>query len=70
MKTIFAMAVYMQLLLASGASSALDRSMMNGGNDGMFGGGWMGGYGGIWVRILIVAVIALLVALLAKKRNK
>ena len=32
---------------------------MNGGNGGMWGGGWMGGYGALWVPILLVAVVGL-----------
>lgn len=44
--------------------------MMNGGNGGMWNGGWMGGYGGYWVPILLVIVVVGLVLWVVKQKGK
>ncbi len=70
MKTFLAMVVGTASLLAAGASLAQNGNMMNGGA----GGGWMGGYsgmdgyGGVWVPTLIVVLIAVLMALIVKRK--
>jgi hypothetical protein len=70
MKTLLAMVVGAVSLLATGIASAQNGNMMNGGA----GGGWMGGYsgmdgyGGIWVPTFIVVLVAVLMALLVKRK--
>ena len=70
MKTLLAIVVGTASLLAAGASLAQNGNMMNGGT----GGGWMGGYsgmdgyGGVWVPIFIVVLVAVLMALLVKRK--
>ena len=57
-------------LLATGVSFAQNANMMNGGNGGMWGDGWMGGYGGIWVPTLLVIVVVGLVAWVVTQKRK
>ena len=70
MKTLRAIVVGTASLSAAGASLAQNGNMMNGGT----GGGWMGGYsgmdgyGGVWVPIFIVVLVAVLMALLVKRK--
>ena len=66
MKILFALAVGMVFLLATGVSFAQSGSMMNG---GLSGGGWMGGYGGMWMPILLVVVVVALVVWVVKQKK-
>ena len=66
MRSLFALAVGMVLLLATGVSFAQSGSMMDG---GMWGGGWMGGYGGMWMPILVVIVVVALVVWVVKQKK-
>ena len=65
MKSMIAIATGSVSALASGAASAQNGNMMNGG--GMWGGGWMGGYGGYWVPILLVVLIGVIVWAVLKR---
>ena len=65
MKSLFAVAVCIVSLFATGASLAQSGSMMNGGS---WGGGWMGGYGGMWMPILLIVVVALVVWVVKQKK--
>ncbi len=67
MKSLSSIAIATASLLASGAASAQNGNMMNGGS---WGSGWMGGYGGIWMPILLVAVVAGVVALIVGRKDK
>jgi hypothetical protein len=67
MKTLLASAVGTITLLATGASSAQNATMMNG---GMWGGGWMGGYGGSWVPILFAIGVVGLVLWIVQRKGK
>jgi hypothetical protein len=70
MKTLLAMVVGTASLLSTGASLAQNGNMMNGGA----GGAWMGGYSGmdgfdgVWVPILVVVLVAVLMALVVKRK--
>ena len=66
MKSLFAVAVCIVSLFATGASLAQSGSMMNGGS---WGGGWMGGYGGMWMPILLVVVVVALVVWVVKQKK-
>ena len=66
MRSLFALAVGMVLLLAAGVSFGQSGSMMDG---GMWGGGWMGGYGGMWMPILVVIVVVALVVWVGKQKK-
>jgi uncharacterized membrane protein len=67
MKNLFAPAVGVAALLATGVATAQGGSMMNGG--GHWGGGWMGGYGGVWVPVLLVVVVGLVAWIVLQKRK-
>jgi len=70
MKNLFAVVVATTSLFVTGAASAQSGSMMNGGMGmGMGMGGWMGGYGGYWMPILLVAVVALVVWVIVRRRK-
>ena len=66
MKNLFAPAVGVAALLATGVASAQSGSMMNGGH---WGGGWMGGYGGVWVPVLLVVVVGLVAWIVMQNRK-
>ena len=67
MKTLLAMAVATVALLTTGAASAQNLNMMNG---GAWSAVWMGGYGGIGLPLLLVIVVAGLVAWILKRDGK
>jgi len=65
---LFAVVVATTSLFVTGAASAQSGSMMNGGM-GIGMGGWMGGFGGYWMPILLVAVVALVVWVIVRRRK-
>lgn len=67
MKNQISIAIATASLLAAGAASAQNGSMMNGGS---WGSGWMGGYGGIWMPILLIVVVAGVVAWIVGRKDK
>lgn len=68
MRNQFSIAFAAASLLAAGAASAQNGTMMNGSN---WGSGWMGGYGGGWMPILlIVVVVAGVVAWIVGRKDK
>jgi uncharacterized membrane protein len=67
MKNLSSIAIATTSLLAAGAASAQNGNMMNGAS---WGSGWMGGYGGIWMPILLIVVVAGVVALIVRRKDK
>lgn len=71
MKNQISSAIATASLLAAGAASAQNGTMMNGGTWGTWmGGTWMDGYGGIWMVVLMVVVVAALVAWIVTQNKK
>lgn len=66
MKNLFAVVAATTPLLVTDAALAQSGPMMNG---GMGMGGWIGGYGGYWMPILLVAVVALVVWVIVRRRK-
>ena len=67
MKTLLALMVGTESLLASAVVSAQNGNMMSGGGWDM---GWMGGYGGIGGLLLVVLVVVGVVALNNQRKGK
>lgn len=67
MKTLFAMVVATVSVLTTGAASAQNSNMMNGGAWGV---GWMGDYGGMGIPLLLVIVAVGLVLWIVKHDGK
>lgn len=67
MKNQTSIAIATASLLATGAASAQNGTMMNGGT---WGGTWMDGYGGTWMVVLMVVVVAALVAWIVSQNKK
>ncbi len=67
MKNQISSAVATTSLLAAGAASAQNGTMMNG---GIWGGTWMDGYGGVWMVVLMIVVVAALVAWIVNQNRK